>query len=235
MRIRTLVVAAILAVVVLLSASPAFAESPGKKHGRELVDCVEKALRDHRAQFAKKNYDPFETALEDCRKAKSLITPDVAELLWGSIAFAIVAFVLMKFGWPAIRQAIQAREEKIRADLEAAESMRTEADQELTTYRQQIADARQEGNRIIEEAREGGEAVRRERITQAEADAAEIRQRAQEDARLAVERAEAELRRRVAEFSVDMAEKIVERNLDRETQIALIENYINSVGNGSRT
>ena len=100
------------------------------KHGRELVDCVEKALRDHRAQFAKKNYDPFETALEDCRKAKSLITPDVAELLWGSIAFAIVAFVLMKFGWPAIRQAIQAREEKIRADLEAAESMRTEAEQE---------------------------------------------------------------------------------------------------------
>jgi len=37
----------------------------------------------------------------------------------------------------------------------------------------------------------------------------------------------------VASLSVDLAEKIVERNLDRDTQMSLIENYINSVGNGN--
>jgi len=40
----------------------------------------------------------------------------------------------------------------------------------------------------------------------------------------------ADLRNRVSELAIELAEKVVERNLDRDTQLALIENYINSVG-----
>src|SRR5918995_494000 len=69
---------------------------------------------------------------------------------------------------------------------------------------------------------------------QAEADAAEIRTRAQEDIRLATDRAQADLQGRVADLSIELAEKIVERNLDRDTQLALVESYIGQVGNGSR-
>ena len=39
-----------------------------------------------------------------------------------------------------------------------------------------------------------------------------------------------DLQGRVAELAVELAEKVVERNLDRQTQIALIESYINQVG-----
>jgi F0F1-type ATP synthase membrane subunit b/b' len=41
----------------------------------------------------------------------------------------------------------------------------------------------------------------------------------------------------VADLSIELAEKIVERNLDRDTQLALVESYIEQVGssgNGSR-
>ena len=75
--------------------------------------------------------------------------------------------------------------------------------------------------------------VRQDLIAKAEADAAEIRNRAQEDIRLAQERALADLRAQVSDLSIELAEKVVERNLDRDTQVALIENYINSVGNGN--
>ena len=44
----------------------------------------------------------------------------------------------------------------------------------------------------------------------------------------------ADLRAQVSDLSIELAEKVVERNLDRDTQVALIENYINSVGNGTR-
>ena len=47
---------------------------------------------------------------------------------------------------------------------------------------------------------------------------------------LATDRAIADLQNRVAELSIELAEKIVERNLDRDTQLQLIENYINEVG-----
>ena len=40
----------------------------------------------------------------------------------------------------------------------------------------------------------------------------------------------ADLQGRVAELSIELAEKVVEHNLDRDTQTALIESYINQVG-----
>ena len=71
--------------------------------------------------------------------------------------------------------------------------------------------------------------MRRELIAKAEADAAEIRRGRRghparerpRDERPAVS---------VAQLSIELAEKIVERNLDRDTQIQLIESYINQVG-----
>ena len=40
----------------------------------------------------------------------------------------------------------------------------------------------------------------------------------------------ADLRTEVADLSIELAEKIVERNLDRDTQMQLVDNYIDSVG-----
>src|SRR3974377_799234 len=100
----------------------------------------------------------------------------------------------------------------------------------LGDARRQLADAGRGGSRIIEEARVEAEELRRQRIAAVEPEIAELRSRASEDIRLATERAMSALRGRVAELAVELAEKVVERNLDRETQFALIENYINQVG-----
>ena len=167
--------------------------------------------------------------------AKNPILPDAKEIIWTVIAFAIVFVVLAKFAFPAVRKGLVARQDKIRSDLERAEQARTEAEATLERYQRQVAEARGEASRIIEEARQAAEGVRRDLIARAEADATEVRQRAQEDSQLASARALTELRAHVASLSVDLAEKIVEHNLDRDTQMNLIENYINSVGNGHGT
>jgi F-type H+-transporting ATPase subunit b len=159
--------------------------------------------------------------------------PALSEILWGAAAFLIVLFVLVKFAFPALKSAMKAREEKIRDDLAAAERARTEAETEATQYKAQLADARGEAGRIIEEARQAADDVRKDLIARAEADAAEVRQRAQEDARLASERFMADLQSRVSDLSIELAERIVQRNLDRDTQVALIESYINEVGSST--
>lgn len=233
MRARTFIATALLLAMVAVVALPgvAMAQDPGEKFGEHLVECVEEALADNAADIDAGDYDGFENALEDCKKAPSLITPAVAELIWGAVAFGVVLFVLMKFAFPALKKGVKAREEKIRSDLEAAERARTEAEEERARYQAQLADARNEANRIVEEAREAAERVRQETIARGEAEAAEIRNRAEEDIRLARERAMADLRSQVAEISVELAEKIVERSIDRATQEQLIESYISSVGN----
>lgn len=235
MRIRRFVAAGVLAGALVVALQvPAYAVDPGKKSGKELVECVKKAVSDNKSAIDKKDYSGFENALEDCKKAKSIITPALPEIIWGGIAFLIVAFLLMKFAFPMLKKTVKAREDKIRGDLESAERARREAEEEKARFDAQLGDARAEGNRIVDEARQTAEGVRKDVVAKAEADAATIRAKAQEDARLATERALSELQHRVGGLSIELAEKIVERNLDRDTQMALVESYISSVGNGGK-
>jgi F-type H+-transporting ATPase subunit b len=163
-------------------------------------------------------------------KAKNPILPEGDEILWASIAFIIVLSLLAWKAWPAIKAGLKARQDRIAGDLAKAEEARVEAETSLEDYRRQLAEARTEAAGIIEEARQDAERVRQERIAAIDDEIAQLRARAAEDIRLATERAMSDLSTRVSELSIELAEKVVEHNLDRDTQIALIENYINQVG-----
>ena len=161
---------------------------------------------------------------------KNPILPEGDEILWASIAFLIVLSLLAWKAWPAIKAGLKARQDRIAGDLAKAEEARVEAESSLEDYRRQLAEARTEAAGIIEEARQDAERVRQERIAAIDDEIAQLRARAAEDIRLATERAMSDLSTRVSELSIELAEKVVEHNLDRDTQIALIENYINQVG-----
>jgi len=235
LNLRGFVLAGVLASGVVVAAqAPAFAQDPGQKAGKHLFECVEEALDVNAEAIEKEDFEGFENALEDCKKAPGLIAPAVPELIWGGLAFAIVAFALMKFAFPALKKSLKAREDKIRGDIEGAERARREAEEGKARYEAQLGDARTEANRIIEEARVAAEQVRQDLIAKAEAEAAETRSRAQDDIRLAEERAMSDLQHRVADISIELAEKIVGRSLDRDAQRELVESYITSVGNGRK-
>lgn len=180
--------------------------------------------------FAAPTADEQTKKLEDCFSSESPIIPKLSEVFWGGIAWLLVMIVVVKVGIPAMKKTMTARSEKIKGDLEAAESAKNSANAELADYRAKLADASSEANRIIDEARQSAEGVRKDLIARAEAEATEVRARANDEVRLASERAMADLRQQVATMSVDLAGKIVEKNLDVATQQALIDSYINGVG-----
>jgi F-type H+-transporting ATPase subunit b len=216
-RIRALIAVAGIVVVVLFVAAPSFAAESEPKFANEAAkQCYEKLIAGG--------------SIDDCQKAPSPLKPATNEVIWGTAAFAVLLLAMWKFGVPAVRNMEQAREDRIRNDLEGAERARTEAEAEKARYEEQIADARNEAGRIIEEARQSAEQVRRDLIARAEADAAEIRERAQADISAQQQRAMAELRTDVAQLSIDLAERIVEHNLDRDTQLRLVDSFINQVG-----
>jgi F-type H+-transporting ATPase subunit b len=165
-----------------------------------------------------------------------LVLPDTAELIWGAICFVVVMVVLMKVAFPRIRQAVQARESKIQGDLEEAEKAKNEAQSQLDEYKQQLADARSEANRIIEEARQQAEQVRRDLTEKAEKEAEGIVARAQEQIQAERNRTVQELQSQIADMSIELAEKVVGRSLDDSSQRELVDAYIREVsgmGNGS--
>jgi F-type H+-transporting ATPase subunit b len=134
-----------------------------------------------------------------------------------------------KFGVPAVKNMEQAREERIRHDLESAELAKTEAEAEKAQYLAQIAGAKEEAGRLIEEARQAAEAVRADLIARAEQEANEIRARAQADIVNQRNQALAQLRTEVAALSIDLAGRIVERNLDNDTNRQLVDSFIDQV------
>jgi len=172
-------------------------------------------------------------AVDDCQEAPNQLLPATNEIIWGAIGFFVVFFFVWKMGLPAIKKGMDARTERIRSDLDAAESQRTEADQLLADYRAQLADAKNESARIIEEARQSADALKRDQEARLNTELADLRNKATADIEAAKVQAIADLRGEVAQLAVGAAEVVVGKNLDQATQVQLIEDYINQVANRS--
>lgn len=160
----------------------------------------------------------------------NLMLPDSGLIFWMTIIFAIVFFVLAKFGFPIITGMVEKRNRRIKDSLEAARI----AEEALAGLRQEqeriISETRAEQVRIIKEA-----AAERERMM------AQAQMRAQEEAGKILEDAKArieeekeaalrEVRREVALMSLAVAEKVVRKELESDSaQKELTDRLIDTV------
>jgi len=171
--------------------------------------------------------------IDDCQTAPNPLVPEKNEVIWGFIGFSLVFAFLAWKAVPSMKKGMNARTDRIRNDLDAAEAQRTEASGILAEYQAQLADARTESARIIEEARQAADEVRSGLQAKAEADINELKSKATADIEAAKLQAVADLRGEVTALAIGAAEQVVGRNLDAETNAALVEAYINQVGANS--
>jgi len=230
-RIRSAITAALLLVgaVTFVTASPAGASESIGSCVAEVAAELTHLIEDEGVSEEEALHE-VESQAEACVEAPNPVLPEMNELIWISLAFLVVLVIGLKFAFPSMSAAMKARTEKIRTDLEAAETARTEAETEAAEYKASLANAQSEAARILDEARTAAEAVRTERIAAADAEAAEVRSRANVEAESIRAQALADLRAEVASLAVGAAEQVVQRNLDAAAQSELIENYINQVG-----
>jgi F-type H+-transporting ATPase subunit b len=84
------------------------------------------------------------------------LSPSVAELVIGTIAFLIVFAVLYRVLMPRIQQTLTERTDQIEGGLQRAEEAQREAKQTLEQYQAQLAEARHEASRLRQDAQEEG-------------------------------------------------------------------------------
>ncbi len=166
---------------------------------------------------------------EEVAGPENPILPDIAEIVFGGLAFLIVFGVLAKYAFPALNKMLAERTAKIQGEMERAESTRSEADQVLAGYREQLAGAREESNRIIEEARKTADQLRRDMQAKAEQESQAIVARAQDEIRAERDRVFQELRAQVGDIAVELAGRVVGQSLDRGAHERLIDDYIDQV------
>ena len=168
-----------------------------------------------------------EAAQEESRNP---IFPATNELVWGTIAFLLLLFLMYRTVFPSINKAYKDRRANIEGKLEEAEREREEAEQLLEHYRRRLRDAEDETQRILEEARSNAERVRRDLLAKAETDAGRELDRARQAIRAERDQAIRQLRNEVGTLAVELATRVVGDSLDRERQLRLVDEYIDELG-----
>ena len=110
-----------------------------------------------------------------------LVSPDVGLMIWTVLAFLVAFFILRKWAWPAISEALDKRQRAIEESIDASERTKAEADELLAEYRQALADSRREATKIIEEARRASEQQRSRDIADLEAEKNRLLKRAKDE------------------------------------------------------
>jgi F-type H+-transporting ATPase subunit b len=171
-----------------------------------------------------------EEELELCLNAPNPILPELNEIIWGGLAFLILLALMIRYGFPAVRKTMEARSERIRTDLQAAQAGRVEVQNLQQQLEAELAESKANAAKVLDQARQEALILSANLQVKAEADASEIRQRATAEVEAARSRALADLQSDVAEIVVGAAGMVVERNLDVDTHRQLINQYIANVG-----
>ena len=159
-----------------------------------------------------------------------LMIPDSGLLFWMTIIFAIVFFILAKFGFPIISGMVEKRSKRISDALEAA---RIAEDALVNLHQEQeklLSETRAEQARLMQEA-----AAERDRmIAQAQDQARAQAQKIMDDARVRIteekEAAMKEIRNEVAKVSLAIAEKVVRKELSSDaSQQQLIDELVDKL------
>ncbi len=160
----------------------------------------------------------------------NLMLPDSGLLFWMTIIFAIVFFILAKFGFPIITGMVDKRAKRIDEAIAAARK----AEKSLAGLAQEqerlLSEARAEQARILQEA-----AVQRDNmIVQAQEQAREEAKKIMDEAKARIqeekEAALRDVRKEVALLSVTIAEKVVRKELSTDKgQMELIDRMIDDL------
>lgn len=148
------------------------------------------------------------------------------------IAFIIFVVLFWRYALGPITRMIDQRQARIREGLEAAERMKRELAEAQARNEEILNEARREAQRIVASARESAEQLIARARDEAQQQAAQLIAQAQEAIAAERQRAWDELRRDVADLAIAAASKIIRQQLDREHQLALIEETLAEVANG---
>ncbi len=139
-----------------------------------------------------------------------------------TIAFAIFVWFTMKFVWPPITAAMQARQKKIAEGLDAAG--RAQRDLQLAQEKaaQMLRETKEQAAEILDKANKTANAIVEEAKQQACSEGERLLVSAKAEIEVEVNRAKDQLRAQVAALAVAGAEKILESSVDAKAHNDLV-------------
>lgn len=148
-------------------------------------------------------------------------------VIWSSIAFLIVAFILAKLAWKPILASIKERESSIDSALKSAEKARLEMANLQASNEALLKEARIERDAMMKDAIETKNKIVAEAKDRAEVEYNKILTSAREAIQTEKMAAITEIKSQVAALSIEIAEQVLRQELKSDDkQKALIDKYL---------
>ncbi|MEY3679005.1 MAG: hypothetical protein RI924_1146 [Bacteroidota bacterium] len=159
-----------------------------------------------------------------------LVTPSIGLIVWQTLAFLLLVFLLGKFAWKPVLSAIKERERSIDDALEAAKKAKEEMARLTNENEALLKQARAERDVILKEAKQLKDQIVSDAKASAQAEGAKLIEKAKQEIDSQKTAALAEVKSQVAELSLQIAEKVLTKQLeDQKKQEALVSDLLKEV------
>jgi F-type H+-transporting ATPase subunit b len=159
-----------------------------------------------------------------------LLIPEIGLVVWHSIAFLLLMFLLAKFAWKPVLKSIKEREDSIDNALASAEKAKIEMARLTSENEELLKAARIERDAILAEAKTLKDQILSDAKVQAQTEGAKLIEQAKKEIDDQKKRAMAEVKNQVSELSLVIAKKVLEREFsDESKQEALVADLLKDI------
>jgi len=158
-----------------------------------------------------------------------LVSPSVGLMIWTLIAVGVTFWVLYKYAFPRIQEALDKRQKAIEEAIAESERARQESRDLLEEYRQRLREARDQAEEIVVRARKAAEEREHESVEAAREHREELLEQTRKDIEAETRRAIQEIRNEVADLTVLATEKVTRKSLNEADQRRLVEEALSEL------
>lgn len=162
--------------------------------------------------------------------AKLLEEFSLGLFFWQTVLFGLLLFLLWKFAWKPILNAVNEREDGIKDALAAAEDAKKEMQNVTADSERLLKEARAEREAMLKEAREIKNKLIADSKEQAKVEGDKMIKHAQAAIESEKKAAVADIKSQVANLSVEIAEKVIKEQLsDKSKQLKLVDDLLGDI------
>ncbi len=159
-----------------------------------------------------------------------LLSPSYGLIVWTLLAFLTILFLLKKFAWKPILNALSEREESIQNALDSAKKAKEEMASLQADNEKILNEAKAERDKLLKEGREMKDAIIAEAKSKAQKEGERLMAISRENIHNEKMAAITELKNQVATLSLEIAERILKEELSsQEKQKTLVKALLDDV------
>jgi|YNPMSStandDraft_2_1061718.scaffolds.fasta_scaffold00087_22 F-type H+-transporting ATPase subunit b len=154
---------------------------------------------------------------------ENLVKPEFGLTFWTIVSFFILVFILSKFVWKPLLEAIEKRENKIKQDIELAQKAKDEANLIKNQIEERLKKLDKEIKDITENARKEANIEKEKIIALAQTQAHLIVENARKEAENYKKEIEKDIEKKIVEISSEIAKKVLYDVIDKKIEEKILE------------